>query len=72
MGNSQVVVGKFGNEIEAEIARGHLQSAGIRAIVIKDDVGGAFPSLQGPEGVRLTVEESDAEKAKKILKEKHL
>ncbi len=40
MKHEQVVVGEFENEIDAEIAKGHLESAGIEASVIKDDAGG--------------------------------
>ncbi len=40
MEHEQVVVGKFRNEIDAEIARAHLESAGIKASIMKGDVGG--------------------------------
>lgn len=72
MEHDQVVVGEYTSEIDAEIARGHLESAGIKAFIIKDDVGGAFPSLQSTEGVKLVVNGPDEEKAKTILKEKHI
>ncbi len=71
MERDQVVVGEFRNEIDAEIAKGHLESAGIKAFIIKDDVGGAFPSLQNAEGVQLSVDETEEENARIILKEKH-
>jgi hypothetical protein len=72
MKHEQVVVGEFENEIDAEIAKGHLESAGIKASVIKDDAGGMFPSLQNTEGVQLSVDQTDEEKARIILKEKHI
>jgi len=72
MEHEQVVVGEFENEIDAEIAKGHLESAGIKASVIKDDAGGMFPSLQNTEGVQLSVDQTDEEKARIILKEKHI
>ncbi len=71
MERDQVVVGEFRNEIDAEIAKGHLESEGVEAFIIKDDGGGTFPSLQTTEGVKLLVAEIDEEEARTILKEKH-
>ena len=68
MERDQVIVGEYASEIDAEIARGHLESAGIKAFIIMEDAGGAFPSLQITEGVRLAVDKSDLEKASAILK----
>ncbi len=70
MKGQQVVVGEFENEIDAEIAKGHLESTGIKASIIKDDGGGMFPSLQNTDGVQLLVDETEEEKARIILKEK--
>jgi hypothetical protein len=67
MEEKQVVVGKYENEIDAEIAKGHLEASGIPASIIKDDGGGMLPSLQNAGGVQLLVAESQREKAKKIL-----
>ncbi len=67
MEENQVVVGEYENEIDAEIAKGHLEASGIPASIIKDDGGGMFPSLQNTEGVQLLVAETQREKAKKIL-----
>jgi hypothetical protein len=63
----QVVVGEYENEIDAEIAKGHLEASGIPASITKDDGGGMLPSLQNTEGVQLVVAETQREKAKKIL-----
>jgi hypothetical protein len=63
----QVVVGEYENEIDAEIAKGHLKSSGITASIIKDDGGGMLPSLQNTEGVQLVVDETHSEKARKLL-----
>jgi hypothetical protein len=63
----KVVVGEYENEIDAEIAKGHLKASGISASIIKDDGGGMFPSLQNTEGVQLVVSEAQGEKARKIL-----
>jgi hypothetical protein len=63
----QVVVGEYENEIEAEVAKGHLKASGISAFIIKG--GGMLPSLQNTEGVQLVVVETQYEKAKQILQE---
>ena len=68
MKNKQIVVGEYENEIDAEIAKGHLESSGITASIIKG--GGMLPSLQNTEGVQLVVAEAQSEKAKKILQSK--
>jgi hypothetical protein len=69
MEERQVIVGEYENEIDAEIAKGHLKASGIPAKIIKDDGGGMLPSLQNAEGVQLLVAESHRETAKKILQE---
>lgn len=69
MEEKQVVVGNYENEIEAEIAKGRLESSGIPAFIIKDDGGGMLPSLQNAEGVQLLVAETQSMEAKKILQE---
>lgn len=63
-------IAEFENEFEAEIAWGHLKSAGIEAIVLKDDAGGMLPSLQETEGVSLCVLPEDMKRAKAVLHEK--
>jgi hypothetical protein len=68
MKEKQIVVGEYENEIDAEIAKGHLESSGITASLIKG--GGMLPSLQNTEGVQLVVDEIHSEKARKILKAK--
>jgi hypothetical protein len=67
MKETQVVVGEYDNEIDAEIAKGHLRASGIPASIIKDDGGGMLPSLQNTKGVQLLVAEHQSEKARKIL-----
>jgi hypothetical protein len=63
----QVVVGEYKNEIDAEIAKGHLEASGVPASIIKG--GGMLPSLQNAEGVQLVVAEAHSEQAKKIIQE---
>jgi hypothetical protein len=70
MKGKQVVLGEYENEIDAEIAKGHLESSGIQVSVIKDDGGSMLPSMQITEGVQLVVNETQSEKAKKILRAK--
>jgi hypothetical protein len=61
---------EFEHEFDAEIACGHLKSAGIDAVILKDDAGGMFPSLQGTEGVHVMVSKEREEEARRILMEK--
>ena len=70
MADKRVVVAEFENELEAEIAIGHLEAAGIRGSLIKDDAGGMLPSLQQTGGVRVLVDESESELAQAVLQEK--
>ena len=67
MEEAKVVVGEYENELDAEIAKGHLESSGISASILKDDGGGMLPSLQISEGVQVVVSASQSEKARKIL-----
>jgi hypothetical protein len=60
-----IQVGTYPTRSEAEIAKGALESAGIRATVESDDAGGAYPFSFG--GVRLLVDEADAEAAAEVL-----
>jgi uncharacterized protein GlcG (DUF336 family) len=70
MKEKQIVVGEYENEIDAEIAKGHLKSSGITASIIKG--GGMLPSLQNTEGVQLVVIETQSDKARKILRVKSI
>ena len=70
MAGNKVVVAEFKNALEAQIAIGHLESAGIEASMIKDDAGGMFPSLQQTEGVQVLVAEVHHQKAQAVLREK--
>ena len=69
MNEHMLSLAEFENEFEAEIARGHLKSAGIDAILSKDDAGGMLPSLQEVEGVSLLVRPEDVKRARVILRE---
>ena len=61
-----IQVGTYPTRNEAEIAQTALDAAGIRSVVEADDAGGAYPfSFAG--GVRLLVDEDDAEAAAAVL-----
>ncbi len=63
-----VVLQTFYSRIEAEMAAGLLESEGVPTLVMADDAGGAYPSLQFLRGVRLMVAAEDAYRAREILK----
>ena len=63
-----VEVATFGTTFAARAAAAHLESEGIRASVVTDNAGGAFPSMSSlAGGVRLVVAESDADRAADVL-----
>ncbi|ODS59263.1 MAG: hypothetical protein ABS36_02090 [Acidobacteria bacterium SCN 69-37] len=61
-----VVVRQFMSTVEAEIAQGALQAAGIEAAVSADDCGGMRPHLQVGR-VALLVRPEDVDEAERIL-----
>ena len=64
-----IVLETYANRIEAEMAAGLLESEGVEAIVMADDAGGAYPSLQFVRGVRLLVYREDEARAREILRD---
>jgi hypothetical protein len=62
-----VVVEKFFNRLEAEMAAGLLEAEGIQSFISADDAGGAYPPLQHIRGVRLIVFREDEARARQIL-----
>jgi hypothetical protein len=63
-----VEVGTYPTRSDAELAQSALAAAGITSEVAADDAGGAYPfDLSG--GVRLLVDEADAEDAAAVLSE---
>ncbi len=60
----------FINEIEAQVAAGHLESEGVSTSLVKDDAGGMLPSLQETESVTLLIKPSDLKRGKAILAER--
>jgi hypothetical protein len=61
-----VTVRTFPGRIEAEMAQGVLEGAGIESIVLADDAGGQYANVW-LTGVRLLVHVEDAERAKEVL-----
>jgi len=63
-----VEIAKFSSEFEAQLALAHLMSEGIRAEMVTDDGGGAFPNLSMlTGGVRVLVRSEDAAAAIEAL-----
>ena len=62
-----IVLQTFESRVQAELARGMLEGAGIAAVVSADDCGGMRPELRLNMGVRLLVAEGDAEDAQQVL-----
>ncbi len=69
MTGETVVLRSYAHEMEAEIAKSVLESAGIPSFIQRDDAGGMVPSLQFLRGARLIVRREDAEDAAEILDE---
>ena len=65
-----VAAGSYRNKIDADLALGALEAAGIEAMVSADDAGGLEPGLWVAEGVKVLVRAEDAERAREILNEK--
>jgi hypothetical protein len=65
-GHKVEVGGGFATRSDAELAQGALAAAGIPSEIAADDAGGAYPfDLTG--GVRLLVEQDDADDAAVVL-----
>lgn len=64
-----VTIRVFNSRVEADLAKGLLESEGIPAHVSADDQGGLSPGMAYANGVTLKVDEEDAEEARKLLVE---
>jgi hypothetical protein len=62
-----VSVKSFSNRLEADVAKGKLESENIVSFVTADDEGGMIPFQLGKDGVQLFVKEEDLKKAQEIL-----
>lgn len=63
----RVVVRRFMNEAEADLARAILAANGIEASVLRDDAGGMIPAMSLMSEIRLVVAPEDAEAAREVL-----
>jgi hypothetical protein len=57
---------------DAEMARDHLEEAGLQTFVRADDGGGLYPQLQRPHGVQLVGMSGSAHRARYLLAEADL
>ena len=62
-----VVVRRFSDRVEAELARGALEAAGIDVVLRSDDCEGLNPGLTFSNDAQLVVRAADAEAAREIL-----
>jgi len=65
--NELVTIETFQSEIEAEIVKGRLMTAGIKSFIFKDDCGGTRPHMQLTLGVDLKVRQTDFARASEVL-----
>jgi len=64
------VIKVFASRIEAELARGYLESMEIKTRVVSDDADQLYPSLGVVKGVKLITSENNLEKARTLLENK--
>ena len=63
-----IAVSTFRSTVDAEIAKGILDEAGIESMIRSDNAGGMYPALDGAD---LLVRAEDAEKATDALQSRH-
>ena len=66
---TQSIVGNTGKKLD-RIIIGFLQAQGIQAIILEDDAGDQFPSLEETQGVKILVPDQDLETAQSLLAER--
>ena len=57
----------FNTHMEADLAQGALEAAGIQSTIVTDDTGGMRPHLDLTRGVALQVRASDLDEARAVL-----
>ena len=62
-----VVVGRFNNRFEADVAKSALDAAGLDSMIRSDDAAGLRPPMSFTNGVELIVRAADADAARDIL-----
>jgi len=63
------VIKVFTDEMEASMAQQVLEDAGIKSYIQKDDMGSLAPSMQLTGGVRLIVNQDEAERAAELIRD---
>jgi len=66
-GSDLVVIRRFPDRIEADLARSALEAAGIESLVRADDMGGTRPHMWVSEGVDLVVRAENLAAAREVL-----
>ena len=64
---NRVVIRRFQNGAEADLAKAILEANGIEAAVLRDDAGGMIPAMSLMSDIRLVVSPQDAEAAREVL-----
>lgn len=67
--DATIVLRRFSNMAQAEMARIALEASGIVCFLSQDDCGGMEPYLQSSNGVRLMIRRDDQERANDVLAE---
>jgi hypothetical protein len=62
-----VCIRVFPSRLEAEMARGLLESFGVRSWIRADDAGGVYPFQLSGRGVQLMVEDRSEEQVRRVL-----
>ncbi len=66
--DEKIVLRVFSNEIDGEIARGHLESEAIQCFLLKNNLAGTWPESGTAPEARLIVFKIDEEEAENVLK----
>jgi hypothetical protein len=66
-----VCIRVFGSRIEAEMAKGLLESFGVPSWIAADDAGGLYPFMLSGTGVGLMVEAAREDDVRKLLAGDH-
>jgi hypothetical protein len=64
---NRIVIRRFQNGPEADLAKAILEANGIEAAVLRDDAGGMLPAMSLMSDIRLVVAPQDAEAAREVL-----
>ena len=64
---NRIVIRRFQNGAEADLAKAILEANGIEAAVLRDDAGGMIPAMSLMSDIRLVVAPQDAEAAREVL-----